>query len=112
MQHTLMDRHRARAMRVIITGATGMVGEGVLLECLADSRIDAVLIVSRRPIDATYRKLQQCLRPDFRNADAVASELTGFDACCYCAGVSSAGMSEADYTRVTYDTPMAQSKAE
>ena len=94
-------------MKVIVTGATGMVGEGVLLACLEDPRVERVLAVSRRPCGHEHAKLRECLVPDFRDLGAVESELTGYDACFYCAGVSSVGLSEAEYTVITYDTPLA-----
>jgi uncharacterized protein YbjT (DUF2867 family) len=95
-----------RRMRVMITGATGMVGEGVLLECLDNAAVEHVLSVSRKPVNHTHAKLEQLLVPDFRNTRDVEDKLTGYDACFYCAGVSSVGMSEADYTVVSYDTPV------
>jgi len=94
-------------MKVIVTGATGMVGEGVLLECLANDAVEKVLSVARKPCGHTHAKLEECIVPDFRDLKAVEPQLTGYDACFYCAGVSSVGMSEADYTVVTYDTPLA-----
>jgi uncharacterized protein YbjT (DUF2867 family) len=94
-------------MKVIITGATGMVGEGVLLECLQSPEIERVLSVSRRSSGHAHAKLTELLVPDFRELTSVEAQLTGYDACFYCAGVSSVGMSEADYTRVTYDTALA-----
>jgi uncharacterized protein YbjT (DUF2867 family) len=95
-------------MRVILTGVTGMVGEGVLLECLEDPSVTKVLSVSRKPTDHTHPKLEQLLVADFRALSAEdEAKLTGYDACFYCAGISSAGMNEADYTVVTFDTPMA-----
>ncbi len=94
-------------MKVIITGATGMVGEGVLLECLENPEVERVLSVSRRPSGHTHPKLTECLVPDFRDLAAVEGQLTGYDACFYCAGVSSIGMNEAEYTAVAYDTPLA-----
>src|SRR5215472_14301129 len=94
-------------MRVILTGATGMVGEGVMLECLESADVEKVLSVSRKPTSHTHPKLEQLLVPDFRKLDGVESKLAGYDACFYCAGVSSVGMSEADYTVVAYDTPVA-----
>jgi uncharacterized protein YbjT (DUF2867 family) len=94
-------------MRVIVTGATGMVGEGVLLECLDSGAVDQVLSVSRRPTNHTHPKLEQLLVPDFRNLTDVEAKLTGYDGCFYCAGVSSVGMSEADYTVAAHDTPLA-----
>jgi uncharacterized protein YbjT (DUF2867 family) len=97
-------------MRVILTGATGMVGEGVLLACLEDARVDKVLAVARRASGHTHPKLEEVVVADFSKLDAVREQLKGYDACFYCAGISSAGMSEADYTRVTYDTPLAFAK--
>ncbi len=94
-------------MKVIVTGATGMVGEGVLLECLANPAVEAVLSVSRKPSGHSHPKLEECLVADFRDLGAAESRLAGYDACFYCAGVSSVGMSEADYTVATYDTPLA-----
>ena len=94
-------------MKVIVTGATGMVGEGVLLECLANPAVDKVLSVSRRPCGHTHPKLEECLVADFRELGAVEPRLAGYDGCFYCAGVSSVGMSEAEYTIAAYDTPVA-----
>ncbi len=94
-------------MRVIVTGVTGMVGEGVLLECLESDSVEKVLAVSRKPTNHTHPKLEQLLLPDFRDTSEVEAKLTGYDACFYCAGVSSIGMSEADYTTISYDTPVA-----
>jgi uncharacterized protein YbjT (DUF2867 family) len=91
---------------VIITGATGMVGEGVLFECLEHPAIKRVLIVNRRPYGAKHPKLKECVVPDFLDLDGITSELTGYDACFYCAGISSRGMGEAEYSRVTYDITM------
>jgi uncharacterized protein YbjT (DUF2867 family) len=94
------------ALKIIVTGATGMVGEGVLLHCLEDPRVEKVLSVSRRPAGHTHPKLTELLVPDFTKLDKVESQLAGYDGCFYCAGVSSIGMTEADYTKVTYDTPV------
>jgi uncharacterized protein YbjT (DUF2867 family) len=93
-------------MRVILTGVTGMVGEGVMLECLESEAVEKVLSVSRKPTNHTHPKLEQLLVPDFRKLNDVEAKLTGYDACFYCAGVSSVGMSEAEYTAVAYDTPV------
>lgn len=94
-------------MKVIVTGATGMVGEGVMLACLENPAVERVLSVSRRPSGHTHPKLEECLVPDFRELGAVEGQLAGYDACFYCAGVSSVGMSEAEYVVITYDTPLA-----
>jgi len=84
-----------------------MVGEGVMLECLENEAVEKVLSVSRKPTNHAHPKLDQLLVPDFRNLNDVEAKLTGYDACFYCAGVSSVGMTEADYTLVAYDTPVA-----
>jgi uncharacterized protein YbjT (DUF2867 family) len=94
-------------VRIIVTGVTGMVGEGVLLECLETEAVEKVLAVSRKPTKHTHPKLEQLLLPDFTQTGDVEAKLTGYDACFYCAGVSSVGMSEADYTAISYDTPVA-----
>lgn len=90
-------------LKVIITGATGMVGEGVLFVCLEHPAIEQVLLVNRKPYPAKHPRLKECIVPDFLNLDGFANQLTGYDACFFCAGISSAGMSEAEYTRITYD---------
>jgi uncharacterized protein YbjT (DUF2867 family) len=91
-------------MKIIITGATGMVGEGVLLECLQNPAITTVLIVNRRHFELTHPKLKELLVPDFLNLDNYTNDLKGFDACFYCAGISSVGLNEETYTKITYDT--------
>ena len=90
-------------MKVIITGATGMVGEGVLLECLENRNIEQVLIVNRRHYEISHPKLKELLVPNFMDLTKVTNQLTGYDACFYCAGISSAGMKEADYHYITHD---------
>src|SRR5687768_16719532 len=97
----------ADTLKVILTGATGMVGEGVLLECLENPAVEQVLSVSRRACGREHAKLCELLVPDFRELGAVEAELVGYDACFYCAGISSLGMTEADYAVITYDTPVA-----
>jgi uncharacterized protein YbjT (DUF2867 family) len=94
-------------MKVILTGATGMVGEGVLLECLDNPAVEQVLSVSRRPSGLTHPKLKELLVPDFRDLATAEAELRGYDACFYCAGISSVGLDEAKYSVITYDTPVA-----
>jgi uncharacterized protein YbjT (DUF2867 family) len=93
-------------IKVILTGATGMVGEGILLECLDHPAVTAVLMVNRRPSGRQHPKLKECIVPDFFNLSAFTDQLTGYDACFYCAGVSSVGMKEPEYTRITYDTTL------
>jgi nucleoside-diphosphate-sugar epimerase len=93
-------------IKVIITGATGMVGEGVMLECLHNDRVAEVLIVNRRHYDLTHPKLKELLIPDFLKAEEFAAQLTGYDGCFFCAGISSIGMKEDEFTRITYDTTL------
>ncbi|HMQ77679.1 MAG TPA: NAD-dependent epimerase/dehydratase family protein [Flavobacteriales bacterium] len=97
--------------KVILTGATGYVGEGVLLECLAHPEVDQVLVVGRRSCGRSHAKLTELLVPDFLELDAVKDRFTGYDGCFFCAGISSVGMGEADYTRATYDTTLAFARA-
>jgi uncharacterized protein YbjT (DUF2867 family) len=89
-------------MRVVIFGATGMIGAGVLLECLDDSRVESVLAVGRSPTGRKHAKLRELVHSDFLNYGAIRDELVANDACFFCLGVSSAGMSEEAYGRVTY----------
>ncbi|MEU7857654.1 NAD-dependent epimerase/dehydratase family protein [Nonomuraea sp. NPDC049141] len=94
-------------MRVIIFGATGMVGQGVLRECLVDDRVEAVLTVGRTPTGRTHDKLREITHGDLLDLTPIEADLSGYDACFFCLGVSSAGMSEQDYRRVTYDYTLA-----
>ena len=90
-------------IKVIITGATGMVGEAVLLECLQHPSVEKVLMVNRRPAGIKHPKLADCIIPDFLALNAFSDQLSGYDACFFCAGISSVGMNEADYSHITYD---------
>jgi uncharacterized protein YbjT (DUF2867 family) len=94
-------------MKAVIFGASGMVGQGVLRECLLDPKIEQVLSVVRSPTGQTDTKLREVVHGDFMDFSGIESELSGYDACFFCLGVSSAGMTEAEYTRVTYDITMA-----
>ena len=97
-------------IKVIITGATGMVGEGVLFECLQNPKVSEVLIINRRHYEMEHPKLKELIVPDFFQIDRVAYNLVRYDACFFCAGISSVGMKEDKYTRITYDTTMAFAK--
>jgi uncharacterized protein YbjT (DUF2867 family) len=90
-------------MRVILLGATGMVGQGVLRECLLDPGVASVLTIGRSPTGQQHAKLQEIVHKDLLDLSAIESRLTSFDACFFCLGVSSAGMTEQAYRRVTYD---------
>lgn len=94
-------------MKVILFGATGMVGQGVLRECLLDPGIETVLAIGRSLTGQTNAKLREITHADFFNLSAIESDMTGYDACLFCLGVSSLGMSEPDYRRVTYDMTLA-----
>jgi uncharacterized protein YbjT (DUF2867 family) len=94
-------------MNVLIFGATGMVGQGVLRECLLDPGVDRVLVVGRHATGVRDPKVRDVVHGDLWNFAAIESELTGFDACFFCLGVSAMGMKEADYERVTYGITMA-----
>jgi uncharacterized protein YbjT (DUF2867 family) len=94
-------------IKVIITGATGMVGEGVLFECLQNEKVAEVLIVSRRHYEIQHPKLKELIVPDLFKMDQFAQEIKGYDACFFCAGVSSVGKKEELFTRLTYDTTLA-----
>ncbi|MEV0900326.1 NAD-dependent epimerase/dehydratase family protein [Actinoplanes sp. NPDC049802] len=98
-------------MRVIVFGATGMVGQGVLRECLLAPDVTGVLVVTRTPTGVHHAKLREVTLTDFTDLSPIEAELTGYDACFYCLGVSSVGMSEVDYTRVSHDFPMAAARA-
>lgn len=90
-------------IRAILTGATGMVGEGVLHECLSHPDVEQVLLLSRRSSGVQHPKVRELLVADFYDLSALESQLTGYNACFFCLGTSSVGMNEADYARVTYD---------
>src|SRR5882757_13340 len=97
-------------MKVILFGATGMVGQGVLRECLVDAGVERVLVVGRSPTGQQHAKLKEILHSDFFDFSAIESELGGYDACFFCLGVSSVGMDAQRYRHLTYDLTMATAK--
>jgi len=97
-------------IKVIITGATGMVGEGVLFECLQNENVKEVLIINRKHYDCNHSKLKELVVPDFFQLDQFDDSIQGYDACFFCAGVSSVGMKEDKYRHITYDTTLAFAK--
>lgn len=98
-------------MKVILFGATGMVGQGVLRECLLDPGIEAVLAVGRSPLRAQQQpKLREIMHKDFMDYSAIEPQLSGYDACFFCLGVSSIGMAEERYRHLTYDITLAAAK--
>lgn len=98
-------------MKVILFGATGMVGKSVLRECLHDPGIDAVLSMGRRPSGVSNPKLLEMVRADMFDFSTRAGEFSGYDACFFCLGVSSVRKTEAEYTHLTYDLTMGWAKA-
>ena len=94
-------------MKVIIFGATGMVGQGVLRECLMDPGIERVLVVGRSATGLRNAKLDEIIHDDFLDYGRIEPQLSGYDACFFCLGVSSIGMSEERYRHLTYDVTMA-----
>jgi uncharacterized protein YbjT (DUF2867 family) len=94
-------------VKVIILGASGMVGSGVLRECLLDPRVESVLVVGRTTVGVQNPKLRELLRSNLFDLSGDSETLRGFDACFYCLGVSSAGKTEQEYRRVTYDLTIA-----
>lgn len=92
----------AEKIKVIITGTTGMVGEGVLHECLQSDKVESVLIINRRPLGVTHPKLKEIIHPNFFDITPIEQELKGYDACFFCLGVSSVGMDKDEYFKMTY----------
>ena len=97
-------------MKVILFGATGMVGQGVLRECLLDPGIESVLAVGRNPLRVQQPKLREILHNDFTDYSGIEPQLTGYDACFFCLGVSSVGMEAERYRHLTYDVTLAAAK--
>jgi uncharacterized protein YbjT (DUF2867 family) len=93
-------------MKVMITGVTGMVGEGVLHECLNHPGVEQIIVITRKPCGVVDPKLTEIVHTDFFDLSSIQEHLTGLDACFYCLGVSSVGMTESQYTEVTYDLTM------
>jgi uncharacterized protein YbjT (DUF2867 family) len=98
-------------MKVILFGATGMVGQGVLRECLLDSSVESVQTVGRSPTGQRHPKLREIQHDNFLDYSAVESQLAGYDACFFCLGVSSIGISEERYRQLTYDITLAAAAA-
>jgi uncharacterized protein YbjT (DUF2867 family) len=94
-------------MKVILFGATGMVGQGVLRECLVDGGVERVLVVGRSPTGVQHAKLHEVLHDNFTDFSKIESQLRGYDACFFCLGVSSVGMEAERYRHLTYDVTMA-----
>lgn len=93
-------------MNVILFGATGMVGQGVMRECLRDDRTVGVLAIGRTSTSETHPKLREMILNDLISFNATSQNLQGYDACFFCLGASAVGMNDAEYTRVTFDLTM------
>ncbi|MBC9914257.1 epimerase [Chitinophaga varians] len=89
-------------LKVIITGATGMVGEGVMQECIANPNVEKILLINRKPSGFVHPKVMEVLHNNFSDISPIVDQLKGYDACYFCLGVSSVGMKEAAYYAVTY----------
>lgn len=90
-------------IKAIITGATGMVGKAVLLECLDHPEVESVLLINRRSIEINHPKLKEVIHSDFYNLSSIKAELKGYNACFFCMGISSIGMDEDKYSKLTFD---------
>lgn len=95
-----------KSLTVIITGSTGMVGEGVLHVCLGHPDVANVLVINRKPCGVVHPKLKEIIHADFFNLSPIADQLKGYDACFFCLGISSIGMKEPEYSRTTYSLTM------
>src|SRR6185436_5598520 len=93
-------------IKVIITGASGMVGEGVLYECLQSNDVEEILVIGRRSCNYTHLKLKEIVHPDMYNLSSIEDQLEDYDACFFCLGMSSVGVKEPEFTKVTYDLTM------
>lgn len=93
-------------IKAIITGATGMVGEGVLHECLQHSQVEAVLVINRKPCGVVHPKLTEIIHADFFNLQPIEDQLSAYNACYFCLGISSVGLKKEDYYKTTYTLTM------
>ena len=98
-------------MKVVLFGATGMVGQGVLRECLNDPDVELVLSIGRSATGTQHPKLRELVHKDLTSYDSISAELRGFDACFFCLGISSNGLDEAAYRAITYDITLAAARA-
>jgi hypothetical protein len=94
-------------VKAIITGATGMVGEGVLHECLLSEDVESILVINRRSCNVQHQKLLEIIQDDFYDFSKIKGQLAGYNACFFCLGVSSVGMKEEKYHKITYDITIA-----
>ena len=100
-----------KELRAILFGATGMVGSGVLKACLDDPDVSAVLAILRSPSGVSHPKLRELIHKDFYDYSAIQGQLAGYNACLFALGVTSLGLDEAQYSRLTYDLTVAAAEA-
>lgn len=93
-------------VRAVITGATGMVGEGVLHECLLSDQVEHILVINRKPCGVSHPKLKEIIHADFFDLSAIENQLAGYNTCFFCLGISSVGVSKDDYFKMTYTLTM------
>lgn len=106
----MSERGLIEGMRVLLFGATGMIGQGVLRECLLDPDVESVVAIGRGGTGKPSEKLRELVHDDFLDFSRIEDQLSGFDACFFCLGVSSAGITEASYERITYGFTMAAAR--
>ena len=99
-----------RKIKVIVTGSTGMVGEGVLRECLLHHNVESVLVVNRKPCGVRHEKLKEIIHKDLSDLSSIEQELKEYDACYFCAGVSSVGRTEDEFRKIIYDLTLSFAK--
>lgn len=102
----MVGKMELKKIKAIVFGSTGMVGEGVLHECLKHPDVESVLVINRRPCDVRHEKLKEIIHKDFYDFSSIEKQLTGYNAAYFCLGISSLGKKEEEYTKVTYDLTM------
>lgn len=90
-------------IKVILFGSTGMIGKGVLLECIEDSRVESILLINRHPSNFNHKKINEIIHEDFSDFSSLIDVFTDYNTCFFCLGISSVGLSEHDYHRITYE---------
>jgi hypothetical protein len=98
--------NKQNTIKAIITGATGMVGEGVLQECLLDPQVESILVLNRKPCGITHEKLKEIIIPNFFELSGIESQLIDYNACFFCLGISSVGKQEPEFYHFTYELTM------
>ena len=99
-----------KKLNIILTGATGMVGEGVLLECLENPLVESVLVIGRKPCGHVHSKLKEIIHKDLSDLSPIENQVSGYNSCLFCAGVTSVGKKENEYTKLTYDITLGFAK--